>query len=81
MDLLVRRTERASPAFIKELMRRTAQFQIELGTSNILQQSAVDGAIEEMLFTGGALNLKLLDGPAAESTTRALQFPISLTSS
>jgi hypothetical protein len=70
MDLLVRRTERASPAFIKELMRRAAQFQIELGTSNTLQQSAVDGAIEEMLFTGGALSLKLLGGPAAESTTK-----------
>jgi hypothetical protein len=70
MDLLVRRTERASPAFIKELMRRAAQFQIELGTSKTLHQSAVDGAIEEMLFTGGALNLKLLGGPAAESTTK-----------
>ena len=70
MDLLVRRTERASPAFIKELMRRAAQFQIELGASNTLQQSAVDGAIEEMLFTGGALNLKLLGGPAAESATK-----------
>jgi hypothetical protein len=66
----VRRTERASPAFIKELMRRAAQFQIELGASNTLQQSAVDDAIEEMLFTGGALNLRLLGGPAAESTTK-----------
>ncbi len=66
MDLLVRRTERASPAFIKELMRRAAQLQIELGTDSLLDQSAVDGAIEEMLFTGGALNLKLLGGPAAE---------------
>src|SRR5438034_11709049 len=28
MDLLVRRTERASPAFIKELMRRAAQLKI-----------------------------------------------------
>jgi ATP-dependent 26S proteasome regulatory subunit len=71
MDLLVRRTERASPAFIKELMRRAAQLQIELGKDSILLQSAVDGAIEEMLFTGGALNLKLLGGPAAEPTTNA----------
>jgi len=71
MDLLVRRTERASPAFIKELMRRAAQLQIELGTDSILLQSAVDAAIEEMLFTGGALNLKLLGGPTAEPTTNA----------
>jgi len=59
------------PAFIKELMRRAAQLQIELGTDSILLQSAVDGAIEEMLFTGGALNRKLLGGPAAEPTTNA----------
>jgi ATP-dependent 26S proteasome regulatory subunit len=32
LDSLVRRTERASPALIKELMRRAAQLQIELGT-------------------------------------------------
>ena len=36
MDLLARRTERASPAFIKELMRRAAQLQIELGTGSLL---------------------------------------------
>jgi hypothetical protein len=52
-------------------MRRAAQLQIELGTDSILLQSAVDGAIEEMLFTGGALNLKLLGGPAAEPTMNA----------
>ena len=52
-------------------MRRAAQLQIELGTDSILLQSAVDGAIEEMLFTGGALNRKLLGGPAAEPTTNA----------
>src|SRR5206468_1971468 len=31
MDLVVRRTKGASPAFIRELMRRSAQFQIEQG--------------------------------------------------
>jgi ATP-dependent 26S proteasome regulatory subunit len=71
MDLLVRRAEKASPAFIKELMRRAAQLQIELGMDSILHKSAVDGAIEEMLFTGGALNLKLLGGPATEPTPNA----------
>jgi len=68
MDLVVRRTERSTPAFIKELMRRAAQFQIELGTDNVLQESSINGAIEEMLFAGGALNLKLLGGPATETT-------------
>jgi ATPase family associated with various cellular activities (AAA) len=62
MDLIVRRTKGASPAFIKELMRRSAQFQLELGSGTLLQQAAVDSAIEEMVFVGGALNLKLLGG-------------------
>jgi len=43
-------------------MRRSAQFQIELAADRVLRQSAVDAAIEEMMFIGGALNLKLLGG-------------------
>lgn len=62
VERLVRRTEGASAAFIKELLRRSAQFQIEAGGGSVLQQPAVDGAIEEMVFVGGALNLKLLGG-------------------
>jgi hypothetical protein len=71
MDLLVRRTEGGSPAFIKELMRRAAQFQIEAGKDSVLLQAAVDAAIEEMLFAGGALNLKLLGGPTPSSSPSA----------
>jgi hypothetical protein len=59
---IVRRTRGASPAFIRELMRRAAQFQIELGKERSLSQVAVDGAIEEMVFSGGRLNLQLLGG-------------------
>ena len=62
MALIVRRTKGASPAFIKELMRRSAQFQIEFGGGSVLRQASVDSAIEEMVFVGGALNLKLLGG-------------------
>ena len=61
-ELIVSRTKGASPAFIKELMRRSAQFNFEMGGDGTLQQSAVDGALEEMLFRGGSLNLKLLGG-------------------
>jgi hypothetical protein len=61
-DELVRRSKGASPAFIRELMRRSAQFQIELGGGHVLSQAAVDGALEEMVFAGGQLNLKLLGG-------------------
>ena len=46
-------------------MRRSAQFQIERGQGNILQEEAIESAIEEMVFVGGALNLKLLGGSAA----------------
>jgi len=71
MDLLVRRTEGGSAAFIKALMRRAAQYQIEAGKDGVQLQSAVDAAVEEMLFTGGALNLKLLGGPSIRPTTTA----------
>lgn len=66
LGLIVRRTKGASPAFIKELMRRAAQFQFEMKSDGKLQQGALDAAIEEMVFSGGALNLKLLGGSAAE---------------
>jgi ATP-dependent 26S proteasome regulatory subunit len=65
MDLVVRRTEGASPAFIKEMMRRSAQFQIERDGGTTLEQASLDSAIEEMVFAGGALNLKLLGGSSA----------------
>jgi hypothetical protein len=66
LDAIVRRTKGASPAFIKELMRRSAQFQIELAADRVLRQSAVDAAIDEMMFSGGTLNLKLLGGSATD---------------
>jgi hypothetical protein len=55
-----------SAAFIKELMRRCAQFQIEFAEGAALTQRAVDAALEEMLFTGGMLNRRLLGGEGAE---------------
>jgi len=61
-DLLVRRTKGASPAFIKELMRRSAQFHLEEGGGPVLRRESVDSAMEEMVFAGGTLNLKLLGG-------------------
>src|SRR6266478_368393 len=66
LELTVRRTKGASPAFIKELMRRAAQFQFEMKADGKLQQAALDGAIEEMVFSGGTLNLKLLGGSSTE---------------
>jgi ATP-dependent 26S proteasome regulatory subunit len=65
-ELIVRRTKGVSAAFVKELMRRCAQFQIEFAEGKALSRAAVDGAIEEMLFTGGMLNRRLLGGEGAE---------------
>jgi AAA+ superfamily predicted ATPase len=62
LDLIVRRSKGSSPAFIKELMRRSAQFLIEMGGGHVLTAAAVDNAIEEMVFIGGTLNMKLLGG-------------------
>jgi hypothetical protein len=64
-QLIVSRTKGVSAAFIKELMRRCAQFQIEFSQGKVLSQQAVDAALEEMLFTGGALNRRLLGGEGA----------------
>jgi len=67
LSLIVRRTRGVSAAFIKELMRRSAQFQLENSRGKLLEQSAVDAALEEMLFTGGTLNRRLLGAEASES--------------
>jgi ATP-dependent 26S proteasome regulatory subunit len=78
MTLLVSRTKGVSAAFIKELMRRCAQFQIESseiesgeiesGEGNVLTQPALDAALEEMLFAGGTLNRRLLGGEGVQQT-------------
>lgn len=57
---IVRRTEGVSAAFIKELMRRSAQFAVERNGSGGINHQDVDNALDEMLFKGGSLNLKLL---------------------
>jgi len=60
VEVIVRKTKKASPAFIKELMRRSAQCLLYEQQNGPLQQDHVETALEEMLFSGGSLNLKLL---------------------
>lgn len=50
----------ASAAFIKELMRRAAQYYLRDGGKGKLQPAHLDQALSEMVFEGGSLNLKLL---------------------
>lgn len=65
---IVARTDAVSAAFIKELMRRSVQFHLESDgqaaahDNGSLQLRDVENALEEMLFSGGSLNLKLLGG-------------------
>jgi ATP-dependent 26S proteasome regulatory subunit len=66
LDSIVRKTRGASAAFIKELMRRAAQFQLEFSLNGSLDQTALDAALEEIVFSGGSLNLKLLGGGKLE---------------
>lgn len=57
--LLVQKTRGGSGAFIKELMRRSAQFLVETGDKK-LDQRHIESALDEMIFAGGSLNAKLL---------------------
>ncbi len=64
---IVRRTNGVSAAFIKELMRRTVQFHIEQDGGGGITHEDIDSALDEMLFQGGSLNLKLLGATQHES--------------
>jgi hypothetical protein len=57
---VAKRTEKVSAAFIKELMRRSAQFHLESDGTGVIALKDVENALEEMLFKGGSLNRKLL---------------------
>ncbi len=70
VQTVVKRTDRVSPAFIKELMRRSVQFHLEQSDAGAPELSDVESALEEMLFSGGSLNAKLL-GAATGQEGRA----------
>ena len=55
----VKRTDGVSASFIKELMRRAAQFHIARDGDGTLAESDVDAALQELVFTGGSLNRRL----------------------
>jgi cell division protease FtsH len=63
-----RATEGVSASFIKELMRRSIQFNLECHTNGEvirILQNDIDQAIEELLFAGGSLNRTLLGADGA----------------
>jgi hypothetical protein len=64
---IVSRIEKASGAFIKELMRRSAQFCLGDDQKGRLSLDHLTAALDEMLFSGGSLNVRLLGGPQLPS--------------
>ena len=58
----VKRTEGVSAAFIKEMMRRVAQSSIARDDGNSVTSADLQEALNDMLFTGGRLNVRLLGG-------------------
>jgi ATP-dependent 26S proteasome regulatory subunit len=71
---IVKRTDRVSAAFIKELMRRSVQFHLERDNSASIELTDVERALEEMLFSGGSLNLKLLGAENADRSRSGIGF-------
>jgi hypothetical protein len=68
---LVTKTRNSSAAFIKELMRRSAQNLVQADAGVKLTMPQVEAALDEMLFAGGSLNVKILGGASQEPQTPA----------
>jgi hypothetical protein len=60
LDDLVTRTAGVSPAFIKELMRRLALCALARSGSSEVTGDDLTRALDEMLFSGGELNTRIL---------------------
>jgi hypothetical protein len=73
VEALVQRTDHVSAAFIKELMRRSVQFHLERNGTGRIELQDADAALEEMLFSGGSLNLKLLGAGARDEESARVQ--------
>jgi AAA+ superfamily predicted ATPase len=56
------RTDGVSAAFIKERMRRVAQASIARDGGTTVESNDISEALDDMLFAGGKLNVKLLGG-------------------
>jgi ATPase family associated with various cellular activities (AAA) len=62
VDAAAQRTKGVSAAFIKELMRRIAQASIARDGGASVESADISEALDDMLFAGGKLNVKLLGG-------------------
>ncbi len=73
IEELALRTDGASPAFIKELLRRTAQHHLGAAHSGEISRETAEAALHEMLFSGGVLNTQLLGGAVGDAKSIDLQ--------
>jgi len=64
---MANRTEGVSASFIKELMRRLAQYSLERGDTGNVNNQDLEQALQEMLFQNNALNRTIL-GASDEQT-------------
>ena len=68
VDRIVARSDGVSAAFIKELMRRTAQVALAANRDGPISAAEIDAAMEDLLFAGGRLNRRILGGAATEAS-------------
>jgi ATP-dependent 26S proteasome regulatory subunit len=67
VDEAVERTKGVSAAFIRELMRRTAQSSLTHERPGTASSEDITEALNDMLFSGGRLNVRLLGGADGET--------------
>lgn len=60
LDRFVARTEKASPAFIRELLRKAALFAAEDGETIVVNERHLDEAMHDLVVGGGELTMSLL---------------------
>ncbi len=65
-ESVISRTQGVSASFIKELMRRFAQYSIERGEDGVINAEDVDQALNEMLFDNSRLNRSVLGAQLSE---------------
>jgi ATP-dependent 26S proteasome regulatory subunit len=68
-ETFIHRTEGASAAFIRELMRKAALFAAD-ESSETVEDRHLDEAIHELVVEGGALTQSLLGFPSANNAGR-----------
>jgi ATP-dependent 26S proteasome regulatory subunit len=65
LDRLVERTQGASGAFIRELLRKAALFAADESDELVVRDQQLDEALQDLVVEGGKLTESLLGGPSA----------------